>query len=72
MTFGNGQVSRSVEVSTNSCLTDWLAGTGVPMSKLDFYEEKLRDVRVQIGKIGHYSPLILQLTGITVERSLLP
>ena len=66
--FSHGAVSRSAAFSNNSCLTDWLINANIPSSKVGLYEGKFREGNVQIGKIGHFSPFILRLMGITSEE----
>ena len=64
VSFGHRHAPHSAAVSTNSCLTDWLVGAGIPASKAGLYEGKFREGNMQIGKIGHFTPYILRLMGI--------
>ena len=66
--FSHGEVCRSAAVSNNSCMTDWLIDAGIPPSNASLYEGKFREGNVQLGNVGHFSPMVLRLMGITSEE----
>ena len=55
----------SAKSSSTSCMGDWLTTAGVPTFKIADYDAKLAAGEIVIGSLGHLTPTVFRLLGIT-------